>query len=90
MKCTMRCLHVSRAAAPEIAGIVVQKLCDVLAETCKNPQNPQFNHYLFESLAVMISSLCGPDPSHVATFEGLLFPPFNLILQNSVEEVRVL
>ena len=50
-----------------------------------------FNHYLFESLAVLVKS-CGTNPSTEAVvgsmdqIEQLLFPPFQAVLSMEVEE----
>lgn len=60
---------------------------------CRNAINPHYNHYLFECLAVLIKSTCNSSnlaPEHVVgacdKFESLLFPPFQAILANDVEE----
>lgn len=59
----------------------------MLVEVCKNPKNPGFNHYLFESVAALIRhaitpAVAGQPPSGmIETFEQMLFPAFNLVLQ---------
>lgn len=54
----------------------------VLCQTqvCKNPRNPGFNHYLFESVAALIRH-AGSSAGMIETFEQLLFPAFNHVLQ---------
>ncbi|KAJ6320195.1 hypothetical protein OIU78_015556 [Salix suchowensis] len=52
MKSIMRVLGVAEIT-PEIAGPCIAGLTSILAEVCKNPKNPIFNHYLFESVAVL-------------------------------------
>lgn len=85
MKCLMRVLGVADisqgVAAPSIAG-----LTSVLNEVCKNPKNPVFNHYLFESVAVLIRRACEGDASLISTFEASLFPTLQTILSNDVTE----
>lgn len=71
----------------------------MLVEVCKNPKNPSFNHYLFETVACLIKHAVpptGPSPSPspppspsggiIETFEQMLFPAFNLVLQQDVQE----
>ncbi len=48
---------------------------------CKNPRNPGFNHYLFESVAALIRHAGASNPGMIDTFEQLLFPAFNHVLQ---------
>ena len=53
-------------------------------ETCKNPRNPTFSHYLFESVAALLRH--ANDPALIGTFEQMLFPPFQHVLQQDVVE----
>jgi len=46
----------------------------MVMETCKNPRNPTFSHYLFESVAALLRH--ADDPALIGTFEQCLFPPF--------------
>ena len=55
-------------------------------EVAKNPRNPAYNHYLFETVAGLVKHSCSNDPNQCTTFEGLLFPPFQLILEMDVTE----
>ena len=48
---------------------------------CQNPQQPGFNHFLFEAVAALIRYGCEADPSMVASFESSLFPAFEKVLQ---------
>lgn len=52
----------------------------------KNPRNPVFNHYVFEAVAGLVKNSCSNDPTQCAHFEGLLFPPFQHILELDVQE----
>jgi exportin-2 (importin alpha re-exporter) len=88
MKCVTRCLSKAGEAVIPVTQIVITKLTAALGRVAKNPRNPQFNHYLFESIAVLVGSVCSKDPSAtiISTFEGLLFEPFNVILQMDIAE----
>lgn len=90
MKCIMRILVV---VGPEIAPVtetVLAQLTKALERICKNPVNPHYNHYLFESLAVLVKSCCGTgstyNESACLRFETLLFPPFQSVLAMDVTE----
>ncbi|XP_046386713.1 exportin-2 [Ischnura elegans] len=62
------------------------KLTNKLTAAAKNPSRPNFNHYLFEALALTISIACRASPAAVTTFETILFPIFQDILQQDVQE----
>jgi hypothetical protein len=49
-------------------------------------QNPLFNHYLFESIATLVDSVCRNNPNATADFESLLFQPFESVLSLDVAE----
>lgn len=65
---------------------VVQKLTTKLAEVAKNPSKPNFNHYLFETLSLSIRIACSKDPNIAKSFESVLFPIFNTIITQDVQE----
>jgi len=86
MKCIMRALSTAGSSVVQVTGVVIGKLTEVLGRAAKNPRNPQFNHYLFESIAVLIRNVCSQDPNATTSFENLLFEPFNVVLQLQVDE----
>jgi hypothetical protein len=59
-----------------------------LAQVCNNPRDPVFNHYIFETLAVLLKTVQGIKPAAavVDELEALLFPPFQAILQRDIVE----
>ncbi|XWS76864.1 hypothetical protein CRYUN_Cryun01aG0214600 [Craigia yunnanensis] len=85
MKCIMRVLGIADISS-EIAGPCIGGLTSILNEVCKNPKNPIFNHYLFESVAILIRRACERDASLVSAFEASLFPSLQTILANDVTE----
>lgn len=86
MKCVMRSLNVAKEDIIPVTQIVIERLTSALGRVAKNPRNPQYNHYLFESIAVLIKSVCSKDASYTDAFETLLFPPFQTVLQMDVVE----
>ncbi|KAH7578062.1 hypothetical protein ACOSQ2_000824 [Xanthoceras sorbifolium] len=85
MKCIMRILGVAEIST-EVAGHCISGLTSILNEVCKNPKNPIFNHYLFESVAVLVRRACQRDPSLISAFEASILPSLQMILQNDVTE----
>ncbi|KAJ4823621.1 hypothetical protein Tsubulata_039712 [Turnera subulata] len=85
MKCIMRVLGVADISA-EIAAPCIAGLTSILNEVCKNPKNPIFNHYLFESVAVLVRRACKGNVSLLPAFESSLLPSLQIILGNDVTE----
>lgn len=86
MKCVMRSLSIAKDDIIPVTQTVIEKLTSALGRVAKNPRNPQYNHYLFESIAVLIRSACSKDSNYTEAFESLLFPPFQTVLQMDVVE----
>lgn len=80
MKAIMRCLSVAQADVVPLAPQLIGYFNTALDRVCRNPRNPLFNHYLFESTAVLVGSACAANPQLTEQFEALLFPPFQLVL----------
>ncbi|EOA39589.1 hypothetical protein CARUB_v10008209mg [Capsella rubella] len=85
MKCIMRVLGVADISL-EVASDCIGSLKSILSEVCKNPKNPVFNHYLFESVAVLVRRACERNVSLVPEFERALLPSLQMILDNDVSE----
>ncbi|GER36628.1 importin-alpha re-exporter family protein [Striga asiatica] len=85
MKCIMRVLGVANVSR-EVALPCINGLASVLNRVCENPKNPVFNHYLFESVALLIRRACEQDPSVISAFETSLLPSVQMILARDVSE----
>ena len=86
MKFVMRILIVSKEDVLPATQTLLDKLTSYLARVDKRPHIPRYNHWLFESIAVLIKSVCRVEPNATLSFEGFLFPPFQIILQMDVSE----
>jgi exportin-2 (importin alpha re-exporter) len=94
MKCVMRILSIVGSDVAPVMEDVLEQLTATLERVCRNPSNPQFNHYIFECIALLVRSACSPTVTATAArggeafekFEALLFPPFQSILQLDVVE----
>jgi exportin-2 (importin alpha re-exporter) len=86
MKCVMRSFSTLREAVIPYLATLLPSLTQKLQQAAKNPTRPHYNHYLFESLSLSIRIVCKSQPSAVANFEGVLFPVFQEILAQDVQE----
>lgn len=69
-----------------IYGTVLQHLMSITGEISKNPSNPKFNHYTFESISALVRFVVAGTPATLSEFENALFPPFQYILAQDVSE----
>ena len=42
----------------QVTDVVLEKLTSALFAVAKNPRNPQYNNFLFESIAILVKSVC--------------------------------
>ena len=83
MRAVMRLVAFVDTAIAPVAAPALQQLSDILLGVARNPTRPGFNHYLFESIAALVKFGCQNGP---AAAEEVLFPPFQIILQEDVQE----
>lgn len=88
MKCMMRMLATVREAVAPVHAVLLDHLAGILSEISKNPSNPRFSQYLFESISALIRFTVAAQPASLSGFESKLFPPFTWILQNDVSEFQ--
>ncbi|KAG9304522.1 hypothetical protein G9A89_020086 [Geosiphon pyriformis] len=86
MKTIMRVIFTSRESIAPLAPEVIGHLSKILGEISKNPSNPRFNHYVFESIGALVRFCCPDKPQALALFENSLFPSFDFILRQDVVE----
>ncbi|XP_045455694.1 exportin-2 [Melitaea cinxia] len=86
MKAVLRTLACLREDALPYLGEALPKLAGMLAVVSKNPCKPHFNHYLFESLSLAVQLVVKSNPAAITAFEDALFPIFQDILQNDIQE----
>lgn len=86
MKAIMRSFVILQDnVVPHLANLL-PKLTEKLDAVAKNPSRPNFNHYLFETLSLSIKIVCRRSAEAVLSFEQTLFPTFQAILQQDVQE----
>lgn len=88
MRAVMRLVVFVGSAIAPIAAPALRQLSDILLTVARNPTHPGFNHYLFESVAALVRFGCEGDKATtgVGACEEVLFPPFQIILQEDVQE----
>lgn len=86
MKALMRTLWLLQGEVVCHVGIIISNLKEKLLAVSKNPSKPNFNHYLFECICIMITITCKQRPEAVSSFEEVLLPPFQTILNQDVQE----
>ena len=82
MKCVMRVLLTARQTLGACVGQVVGPLEQVLSVTARNPSNPRFTQFLFESIAAVVRYA----GAHLDEVEQHFFAPFTQILQTDAVE----
>lgn len=78
MKMVMRLVQLSKELIVPHAETFLNQLTTILARIYQNPTSPLFNHFLFDTLAVLVRNVCTADPASVDQFETLLFPVFQV------------
>ena len=86
MKAIMRSFSLLQEHVVPHFGHYLPKLTAKLTDVTKNPTKPHFNHYLFETLSLAIKIGCQMDASMVSNFETVMFPLFEMILTQDVQE----
>ncbi len=81
MRCLMRIFSFLGKEAVDLAVDSLQKLAALCDAVAKNPSNPLFNHYLFETIASIVRVAV---PAHVQQVEASLLPVCAKILETNV------
>ncbi|XP_037928334.1 exportin-2 [Teleopsis dalmanni] len=86
MKAIMRTYSLLQEVTMSYMAIALPRLTEILAQVSKNPSRPHFNHYLFETLSLTVKIVCKAEKNAVSSFEEVLFPVFQGILQQDILE----
>jgi exportin-2 (importin alpha re-exporter) len=88
MKCAMRVIITARQSLTPVHEGILTRLVNILGEISKNPSNPKFNQYCFESVSALIRFVCDGTPGALPKFEQAIFGPAQVILANDVAGKR--
>ncbi|KAK4688334.1 exportin-2 (importin alpha re-exporter), partial [Tremellales sp. Uapishka_1] len=86
MKSVMRVIITAKQSLTPVYEGVLNRIVNIMGEISKNPSNPKFNQYCFESVSALIRFVCESTPSALPVFEKALFGPAEIILANDVVE----
>ncbi|KAI8645460.1 Cse1-domain-containing protein [Parasitella parasitica] len=86
MRTVMRVIIISRQDMVLYVNVIMGKLTNILSIVSKNPSNPKFNHYVFESIGALIRFICPISEAALTEFENMCFGPFQAILSQQVQE----
>ncbi|XP_075152341.1 chromosome segregation 1 [Haematobia irritans] len=86
MKAIMRSFSSLQEHSMPFMAVALPRLTEILTMVAKNPSRPHFNHYLFETLSLAVKIVCKTEASAVSSFEEVLFPVFQCILQQDILE----
>ncbi|XP_034952194.1 exportin-2 [Chelonus insularis] len=86
MRAIMRSFGILKNNIMPYLGELLPKLTEKLEVVARNPSRPNFNHYLFETLSLSIRIVCKSNIMAIGSFEQVLFPIFQGILQQDVQE----
>ncbi|EEB88562.1 hypothetical protein MPER_13540, partial [Moniliophthora perniciosa FA553] len=64
---------------------LLKRLVGILGVISRNPSNPKFDQYIFESISALMRFVVAGTPNTLPAFEGVLFQPFTIILQNDID-----
>ena len=64
---------------------ILQRLVAILGVISKNPSNPNFDQYIFESISALMRFSVAAKPETLSAFEGALFGPFTIIIQQDID-----
>ncbi|KAL0945218.1 hypothetical protein HGRIS_000730 [Hohenbuehelia grisea] len=86
MRCAMRVIITARHTLAPVYEPLLVRLVGILGVISKNPSNPHFDQYIFESLSALMRFTVGSTPTTLQTFEQALFGPFTIILQQDIDQ----
>ncbi|KDQ49269.1 hypothetical protein JAAARDRAFT_201016 [Jaapia argillacea MUCL 33604] len=86
MKCAMRVIITARQTLTPVYQQILQRLVTILGVISKNPSNPNFDQYIFESISALMRFVVAGSPNTHPTFEQALFAPITIILQQDIDQ----
>ncbi|CAI5756683.1 unnamed protein product [Candida verbasci] len=84
IKCIMRVLNTSEDLLTTNRLPIIEQLIKILKLIAKNPSNPKFSHYIFESLGLLIKY--GITQNNINSYIELIIPELLNILSEDVQE----
>ncbi|KAI0296781.1 armadillo-type protein [Multifurca ochricompacta] len=86
MRCVARVIITAKQGLGQGYVDILRRLVSILSVIARNPSNPNFDQYFFESISGLIRFIGPAVPDSIAIFEPALFPPFTEILQKDIDQ----
>ncbi|EKM56806.1 uncharacterized protein PHACADRAFT_141741 [Phanerochaete carnosa HHB-10118-sp] len=86
MKCIMRVIITARSSLLSTFEKTLNRLVTILGIISKNPSNPNFDQYIFESISALMRFIVAVKAETLPVFEQALFGPFTIILQQDIDQ----
>ncbi|KAH8833705.1 Cse1-domain-containing protein [Flagelloscypha sp. PMI_526] len=86
MKCVMRVVMTTKSGLVSGFEPLLNRLVVILGVISKNPSNPNFDQYIFETISALMRFVVNGNPVTLPTFENALFGPFTIIIQQDIEQ----
>ncbi|KAI0321195.1 Cse1-domain-containing protein [Amylostereum chailletii] len=86
MRCVARIIITARQTLASGFERLLQRLVTILGVISKNPSNPNFDQYIFESISALIRFIGPTNPAAIGVIEPALFGPFTVILQQDIDQ----
>lgn len=86
MKCVMRVLLTAKQGVVPYADDVLSHLVSIVQLTSRNPSNPRFTQFLFESVSALVKLVAASSTAQLSAMEERLFPVCTEILQGDIVE----
>ncbi|KAF9463182.1 CAS/CSE protein [Collybia nuda] len=86
MKCVMRVIVTARQSLSPGYERTLTRLVAILGVISKNPSNPRFDQFIFESISGLMRFVVSGNSATLPSFEQALFGPFTIILQQDIDQ----
>ncbi|THH29169.1 hypothetical protein EUX98_g5041 [Antrodiella citrinella] len=89
MKCIMRVIITARSSLAPGFERTLHRLVAILGVISRNPSNPKFDQYIFESISAFVSLyrfVVGANRNALPTIEQALFGPCTVLVRQDVEQ----
>lgn len=80
MKAILQVCVTANSDLSQYVPVILDTLTKILFKVAQNTKNPQFNHFVFETIVLSMNSSCKQNPTAVESFETMLFPPLQEML----------
>jgi exportin-2 (importin alpha re-exporter) len=88
MRAVMRIVNTAKLDIVPVAQTALNAVCNKLAEIYRNPSNPHFTHYLFETMASILDVLIKTQNyEYIEGAEKILMPAFNTIVDEDIVDL---